>query len=81
MNRNPLMGVNDDALGPRFPDMNAPYDRQLIERALAIARRNDFACHRGVYIAMLGPTYETRAEYRLLRRSAATWSACRPCPR
>jgi purine-nucleoside phosphorylase len=67
MNRNPLVGVNDDSLGPRFPDMSAPYDRKLGERALAIARREDFACHRGVYIAMLGPTYETRAEIRTLR--------------
>jgi len=67
MNRNPLIGVNDDSLGPRFPDLNAPYDRRLGEVALAIARREDFACHRGVYIAMLGPTYETRAEIRMLR--------------
>ncbi len=67
LNRNPLIGVNDDTLGPRFPDMSAPYDRQLGDRALAIARREDFVCHRGVYIAMLGPTYETRAEIRMLR--------------
>jgi purine-nucleoside phosphorylase len=68
LNRNPLVGVNDDNLGPRFPDMSAPYDRRLGDLALAIARREDFACHRGVYIAMLGPTYETRAEIRMLRR-------------
>jgi len=67
LNRNPLVGINDDRLGPRFPDMSAPYDRRLGARALAIARREDFACHRGVYIAMLGPTYETRAEIRMLR--------------
>jgi purine-nucleoside phosphorylase len=67
LNRNPLVGVNDDNLGPRFPDMNAPYDRRLGNEALAIARQHDFACHRGVYIAMLGPTYETRAEIRWLR--------------
>jgi len=67
LNRNPLIGVNDDSLGPRFPDMAAPYDRKLGDRALAIARREDFVCHRGVYIAMLGPTYETRAEIRMLR--------------
>jgi purine-nucleoside phosphorylase len=67
LNRNPLIGVNDDSLGPRFPDLNAPYDRALSDRALAIARREDFACHRGVYVAMLGPTYETRAEIRMLR--------------
>ncbi|HJQ79147.1 MAG TPA: purine-nucleoside phosphorylase [Lacipirellulaceae bacterium] len=68
INRNPLIGVNDKRLGPRFPDMSAPYDRRLRDRALAIARREDFICHRGVYIAMLGPTYETRAEIRMLRR-------------
>jgi purine-nucleoside phosphorylase len=67
LNRNPLVGVNDDELGPRFPDMGAPYDRRLGDRALAIARQNDFICHRGVYAAMLGPTYETRAEIRMLR--------------
>jgi purine-nucleoside phosphorylase len=67
LNRNPLVGVNDDNLGPRFPDMGAPYDRRLGDLSLAIARRNDFVCHRGVYVAMLGPTYETRAEIRMLR--------------
>jgi purine-nucleoside phosphorylase len=67
LNRNPLVGVNDDELGPRFPDMGAPYDRRLGDRALAIARKHDFTCHRGVYAAMLGPTYETRAEIRMLR--------------
>jgi purine-nucleoside phosphorylase len=67
LNRNPLIGVNDDKLGPRFPDMGAPYDRRLGDRSLAIARKNDFVCHRGVYVAMLGPTYETRAEIRFLR--------------
>jgi purine-nucleoside phosphorylase len=67
LNRNPLVGVNDDELGPRFPDMSAPYDRHLGDQALAIARKHDFACHRGVYVAMLGPTYETRAEIRMSR--------------
>jgi purine-nucleoside phosphorylase len=67
LNRNPLIGVNDDQLGPRFPDMSSPYERRLGDRALGIARKHDFLCHRGVYIAMLGPTYETRAEIRMLR--------------
>src|SRR3954454_8952425 len=67
LNRNPLIGVNDDTLGPRFPDMSSPYDRKLGDRAMAIAREKDFVCHRGVYAAMLGPTYETRAEIRMLR--------------
>jgi len=71
MGANPLIGPNDDALGPRFPDMSAPYDQQLIEAALAVARRENFTAHRGVYAAMTGPCYETRAEYRMLRRLGA----------
>src|SRR5208337_4386973 len=58
-------------LGPRFPDMSVPYDRKLIERALGIARREDFAAHKGVYVAVTGPNLETRAEYRFLRRIGA----------
>ena len=64
---NPLRGVNDDRLGPRFPDMSQPYDPTLIDRALEIARDHQFAAHKGVYAAMAGPNYETRAEYRLMR--------------
>jgi purine-nucleoside phosphorylase len=67
MGDNPLIGVNDDRLGPRFPDMSRPYDPVLIERALEIARRENFAAHRGVYVAVTGPNLETRAEYRFLR--------------
>ncbi len=68
---NPLVGINDDELGPRFPDMSAPYDPAMMQTAASIARRNDFVLHRGVYLAMLGPTYETRAEYRMARRIGA----------
>lgn len=71
MFENPLMGVNDDELGPRFPDMSAPYDKELIEQAIAIGRDNGFTAHRGVYIGMSGPTYETRAEYRMQRTLGA----------
>ena len=71
MGGNPLIGVNDDRLGPRFPDMCWPYDRKLIDRALAIARRENFAAHRGVYVAVTGPNLETRAEYRFLRQIGA----------
>jgi len=71
MNGNPLIGVNDDALGPRFPDMCAPYDPQLIDRALEIARQENFAAHKGVYVAVTGPNLETRAEYRFLRAIGA----------
>lgn len=68
MFRNPLVGINDERLGLQFPDMSAPYDPQYIEVALAASRRAEFACERGVYVGMLGPTYETRAEYRMARR-------------
>lgn len=67
MGGNPLLGINDDALGPRFPDMSKPYDRALRERALEIARLEDFSAVPGVYVALSGPCYETRAEYRFLR--------------
>jgi purine-nucleoside phosphorylase len=68
---NPLIGVNDEALGPRFPDMSRPYDRELIDRALGAARKQDCAAHRGVYAGFTGPSFETRAEYRMLRRLGA----------
>jgi len=64
---NPLVGINDDRLGPRFPDMCEPYDRKLIDLALEVARRENFVAHKGVYVAVLGPNLETRAEYRFLR--------------
>jgi purine-nucleoside phosphorylase len=71
MGDNPLIGVNDDRLGPRFPDMCEPYDRRLIERALEVARRENIAAHRGVFVAVPGPNLETRAEYRFLRMIGA----------
>lgn len=64
---NPLIGINDDRLGPRFPDMSEPYDRELSKRALEIARREGISAHRGVFVAVSGPNLETRAEYRFLR--------------
>ncbi|MEM9185987.1 MAG: purine-nucleoside phosphorylase [Planctomycetota bacterium] len=67
MGDNPLVGVNDDRLGPRFPDMSAPYDQELIDVGLGIARREDFVAHKGVSVAVTGPNLETRAEYRFLR--------------
>jgi purine-nucleoside phosphorylase len=68
MFNNPLIGVNDNSLGPRFPDMSRPYDPKLVDLSLAIARREDFVAHRGIYVSLTGPSYETRAEYRFLRR-------------
>ncbi len=71
MGGNPLIGINDDRLGPRFPDMSRPYDPELIDVALAIARRENFVAHRGVFVAVMGPNLETRAELRFLRRIGA----------
>ena len=71
MGDNPLIGINDDRLGPRFPDMCEPYTQALIERALRIARSEDIVAHKGVFVAVAGPNLETRAEYRFLRTIGA----------
>jgi purine-nucleoside phosphorylase len=68
---NPLRGRNDDSLGPRFPDMSEPYNKDLIVRALDIAKKNNITCHTGVYVSVNGPNLETRAEYRFLRNIGA----------
>lgn len=68
---NPLTGPNDDRLGPRYPDMSKPYDADLIRQAERIAHANRFTAHKGVYAAVTGPNYETRAEYRWLRKMGA----------
>jgi purine-nucleoside phosphorylase len=64
---NPLIGPNDDALGPRFPDMSEPYSRKLIGIAEHIAIDMKIRTERGVFVAVPGPNLETRAEYRFLR--------------
>jgi len=64
---NPLRGVNLDQLGPRFPDMSAPYHPELIAKARAIAQRLGIPVREGVYVAVQGPNLETRSEYRFLR--------------
>jgi len=64
---NPLIGPNDDRLGPRFPDMCYPYDRQLLALARRIALEEKIVLHQGVFVAVAGPNLETRAEYRFLR--------------
>ena len=71
MGDNPLIGINDDRLGPRFPDMSQPYDFATIDRAMEIARRANIHVHRGVFVAVSGPNLETRAEYRFLRQIGA----------
>ncbi len=68
---NPLIGKNDDRLGPRFPDMSQPYDRELIKLARQIALEEGIQCHQGVFVAVPGPNLETRAEYRFLRSGGA----------
>ena len=65
--QNPLIGRNEDELGPRFPDMSQPYLRTLVAKALDIAKANNIVCHKGVYVAVTGPNLETRAEYKYLR--------------
>jgi purine-nucleoside phosphorylase len=64
---NPLLGPNEDALGPRFPDMSEAYDRELRDAAEAACAAAGVKCHRGVYVAMTGPSYETPAEIRMAR--------------
>ncbi len=68
---NPLIGPNDDTLGPRFPDMSEPYSLRLQELARTAALDLSIPLQRGVYVAMQGPTLETRAEYRFLRTIGA----------
>lgn len=63
----PLIGPNDDRLGPRFPDMSEPYDTGLRELARAVAVEQGLTLREGVYVAVAGPNLETRAEYRFLR--------------
>jgi purine-nucleoside phosphorylase len=71
MGDNPLRGPNDDALGPRFPDLSEPYDRVLAAAAETAALAEGLQLRRGVYAAVCGPSLETRAEYRLLRTAGA----------
>lgn len=63
----PLIGPNDDSLGPRFPDMSQPYDEELRAVARTVASELRIVLREGVYVAVTGPNLETRAEYRFLR--------------
>ncbi|MEI2738194.1 MAG: purine-nucleoside phosphorylase [Chitinophagaceae bacterium] len=63
---NPLIGKNISEFGPRFPDMSEPYKKHLIEKAKVIAVTHGFDVKEGVYVAVTGPTFETRAEYKMI---------------
>lgn len=63
---NPLLGPNVAELGPRFPDMSEPYSKALIATAKTVAAANNIAVHEGVYVGVTGPTFETKAEYKML---------------
>jgi len=67
MGDNPLIGPNDESLGPRFPDMSQPYDRGLIRLAEDVALAEGLRIQKGVFVAVAGPNLETAAEYRFLR--------------
>ena len=67
----PLIGANNNELGPRFPDMSAPYSSNLNQMLEEIANRKNITLHKGVYVAVAGPNLETRAEYRFLRNIGA----------
>ncbi|MFC2101335.1 purine-nucleoside phosphorylase [Bacteroidota bacterium] len=71
MSGNPLIGFNEDQLGPRFPDMSEVYDQILISKAIEIARKNNIKFRTGVYAAVTGPTYETPSEYNYIRTIGA----------
>ena len=64
---NPLLGKNDESFGPRFPDMSEPYKKDLIEKAKTIANENNIELKEGIYFGVTGPTFETRAEYKMLK--------------
>ena len=68
---NPLLGPNDNRLGPRFTDMSEPYKKNLIAKAKEVAQRLNHNLKEGVYFGVTGPTFETRAEYKLIRTLGA----------
>ena len=65
---NPLRGENFEVLGPRFPDMSQPYSQKLNKALVAIAKKKKITLNKGVYVGVMGPNLETRAEYRFLQR-------------
>ena len=68
---NPLIGPNDERIGPRFPDMGEAYDKYLVKKALLIAEEHKIRIHKGVYLSISGPTFETPSEYKFFRIAGA----------
>jgi purine-nucleoside phosphorylase len=68
---NPLIGPNNEMIGPRFPDMSHAYDKTLINKAIEIAKKNGIRIQKGVYLGTTGPTFETPAEYKFFRNTGA----------
>lgn len=68
---NPLIGKNENTLGTRFPDMSEPYNKDLIAKAKKIGERLGYNLKEGIYAGVTGPSFETRAEYKLLRTLGA----------
>ncbi|MBD3336756.1 MAG: purine-nucleoside phosphorylase [Candidatus Eisenbacteria bacterium] len=71
MGDNPLIGPNDESLGPRFPDMSEPYNRDLLGLTERIAVDEKISVRKGVFVGVAGPNLETAAEYRFLRQIGA----------
>lgn len=71
MPEHPLRGENDDRFGPRFVDMHEPYSRKMIDVMKTVAQNNNIKVHEGVYLALQGPTFETPAEYRMVKLMGA----------
>jgi purine-nucleoside phosphorylase len=68
---NPLIGMNDERLGTRFPDMSDPYEKEYIQKAKELAQKMRIDIREGIYVAVTGPTFETRAEYQLIKMIGA----------
>ncbi|MCU6710102.1 purine-nucleoside phosphorylase [Paenibacillus sp. J5C_2022] len=69
--KSPLIGPNEEAFGPRFPDMSEAYSKRLRQLAMEVAKEGDISLQEGVYVGLLGPSYETPAEIRMLRTLGA----------
>ncbi len=67
----PLRGFNEERFGPRFVNMSAPYSRTMIDQAFAIAQELDIVLQKGIYLALQGPTFETLAEYKMVKAMGA----------